>query len=126
MNSGMKIQTSTRVQVGVSPTWFDTAQASEERQKFYEATAHRNQNSIFYRGLNMLAALIMIGLTLPFWLIGITLVLISDGWPLFFSQKRSGFRGNVFKVWKFRTMVKDAEKGIGAVWADENDSRIIR
>jgi lipopolysaccharide/colanic/teichoic acid biosynthesis glycosyltransferase len=126
MNTGLKIQTSTKVQIGISPTWFEEAESTYERRKFKEVTSHRNQDSYFYRGLNILAAVIMIGLTAPFLLIGVTLVWLSDGRPLFFSQKRVGFRGNQFKVWKFRTMVKDAEKSTGAVWAGENDSRLIQ
>lgn len=38
-------------------------------------------------------------------LIGIAVaVLISSGRPVFFRQRRPGFRGEIFTVWKFRTM----------------------
>lgn len=44
---------------------------------------------------------------------------------LFYTQERVGKNGKVFNIVKFRTMVKNAEKG-GAVFATTNDSRITR
>jgi exopolysaccharide biosynthesis polyprenyl glycosylphosphotransferase len=37
-------------------------------------------------------------------------VLISSGWPIFYSQKRVGINGKSFKFYKFRSMIKDADK----------------
>ena len=37
-------------------------------------------------------------------------VLISSGWPIFYSQKRIGLNGRSFKFYKFRSMVKGADK----------------
>ena len=43
--------------------------------------------------------------------IGICLaVLITSGRPIFYSQRRVGRNGRTFKFYKFRTMIKDAEK----------------
>jgi exopolysaccharide biosynthesis polyprenyl glycosylphosphotransferase len=44
--------------------------------------------------------------------------------PLFFAQERVGRGGRTFQVLKFRSMIVDAEKFSGAVWAEENDPRI--
>ena len=44
---------------------------------------------------------------------------------LFYTQKRVGKDGVVFKIIKFRTMVKNAEKA-GAVFATTNDSRVTK
>jgi lipopolysaccharide/colanic/teichoic acid biosynthesis glycosyltransferase len=43
---------------------------------------------------------------------------------LFFVQERVGQGGKTFRLVKFRSMVVDAEKGTGAVWAQVGDSRI--
>lgn len=43
---------------------------------------------------------------------------------LFYRQERVGYGGMPFDVIKFRTMIMDAEKNTGAVWAQENDDRI--
>jgi exopolysaccharide biosynthesis polyprenyl glycosylphosphotransferase len=37
-------------------------------------------------------------------------VLISSGWPIFYSQKRVGLNGRTFKFYKFRSMIKGADK----------------
>jgi exopolysaccharide biosynthesis polyprenyl glycosylphosphotransferase len=48
--------------------------------------------------------------------IGITIaVLISSGWPIFYSQKRVGLNGKTFKFYKFRSMIKDADKIVDEV-----------
>jgi lipopolysaccharide/colanic/teichoic acid biosynthesis glycosyltransferase len=44
--------------------------------------------------------------------------------PLFYRQTRVGKGGNHFGLLKLRTMIPDAEKGRGAVWATEDDVRV--
>ncbi|MBI1977866.1 MAG: sugar transferase [Candidatus Omnitrophica bacterium] len=46
--------------------------------------------------------------------------------PVFFKQTRIGMRGKIFNMYKFRTMIQDAEIKTGPVWAQENDPRITR
>jgi exopolysaccharide biosynthesis polyprenyl glycosylphosphotransferase len=50
---------------------------------------------------------------------------VSPG-PLFYSQERVGQNGRPFSIVKLRTMIVDAEKHTGAVWAAEKDPRITR
>jgi exopolysaccharide biosynthesis polyprenyl glycosylphosphotransferase len=47
----------------------------------------------------------------------------SSPGPIFYRQERMGLDGRLFSMVKFRTMVRDAEKATGAVWALANDSR---
>lgn len=54
------------------------------------------------------------------------LILIDSGLPIMYSQMRVGKNGHSYKIYKFRTMVKDAEKDGVARTATENDSRITR
>jgi len=44
--------------------------------------------------------------------------------PLFYKQERVGKGGKTFMVYKFRSMVPNAESSTGAVWAASNDNRI--
>jgi len=48
-------------------------------------------------------------LLLPLFAGLIVAIRLSDGGPAFFSQVRVGLHGRRFKMWKFRTMVQDAE-----------------
>ena len=60
--------------------------------------------------------------------LGVLAVLIkldSEG-PVFYSQERVGQGGKVYKVYKLRTMRKDAEKLSGPVWASQKDPRVTR
>ncbi len=65
-------------------------------------------------------------LSSPLWLVFSFLVWIQDRGPVFYLQQRVGRGGHIFKAIKFRSMVRDAEKGRGAVQAVENDPRITR
>ena len=49
--------------------------------------------------------------------------LFGNRGKLFYTQERVGKNGKIFNIVKFRTMVKNAEKG-GAVFATSNDSRV--
>ena len=55
-------------------------------------------------------------------MIALMVKLDSKG-PIFYRQQRVGLNGEPFKIWKFRTMVTDADK-IGPVLTAKNDSRI--
>ncbi|WP_452224266.1 sugar transferase [Lacinutrix chionoecetis] len=57
---------------------------------------------------------------LPFIVIGNA---IGNRGPLLYSQERVGKNGKTFQIYKFRSMVTNAEAG-GAVWAKKNDSRV--
>ncbi len=60
---------------------------------------------------------------IPMLFIAIAIKLDSKG-PVIFKQKRLGMGGKEFYIYKFRTMVNDAEKG--GVYSDNNDPRITR
>ena len=53
------------------------------------------------------AALLMI-VTLPIFLISALIVLLDSGPPIFFCQKRVGYNGKIFTLFKLRTMKKDS------------------
>ena len=64
----------------------------------------------------------------PLWIVLWTLIPLAiwlyDRGPVFYTQPRLGKGGRVFKVYKFRSMVPDAERMSGAVWASEDDPRV--
>ncbi len=53
-------------------------------------------------------------------------VRIDSPGPALYSQDRMGLDGRVFRVYKFRSMRVDAERGAGAVWATADDPRVTR
>lgn len=57
--------------------------------------------------------------------VGVLIKLDSKG-SVFFSQERVGEKGKPYRIHKFRSMVEDAEKECGPVWAQTDDDRITR
>ena len=55
----------------------------------------------------------------------IAIKLESPG-PVFYFQERVGRYNKLFHIYKFRSMVTDAEQANRPVWAQKNDSRITR
>ena len=60
----------------------------------------------------------------PILIFAAILIKINSKGPIIYKQSRVGKNGRIFKIYKLRTMRQDAEKGIGAVWAQENDPRV--
>ena len=74
--------------------------------------------------------LFLVVISSPFWLavIGVAALAIwieSPGAPVFFTQKRTGRGGKLYAMYKFRSMVSDAEKD-GPALSSENDPRITK
>jgi len=57
--------------------------------------------------LNRIAALILLIILSPIFIIVGLLIFIEDGFPVFFKQKRVGVNYSFFYIYKFRTMKKD-------------------
>ena len=67
-------------------------------------------------------------LLLPFWLpiclLAAAAIWLYDRGPVFYTQERLGRGGKVYRILKFRTMVCDAERETGPVWAKPDDPRV--
>jgi exopolysaccharide biosynthesis polyprenyl glycosylphosphotransferase len=68
-----------------------------------------------------LLGLVVVGLVAPW--IALANALSSPG-PLFYAQTRVGKAGRPFQLFKFRSMIPDAERECGAMWACEGDGRV--
>lgn len=60
------------------------------------------------------------------WIFIPTAIWLEDRGPVFYTQNRLGKNGKLFKLYKFRSMITDAEKETGAVLAADNDLRVTR
>lgn len=88
--------------------------------------------------MDRVGAALLITVTSPLWLIAaVGIAIKSPGAPVFFSQMRAGRYGQPFRMWKFRTMVANADKMLdeikaqhgnqmeGPVFKLDNDPRIF-
>ncbi|MDD5260031.1 MAG: exopolysaccharide biosynthesis polyprenyl glycosylphosphotransferase [bacterium] len=62
------------------------------------------------RIFEFILALILLIITLPIWITIALLIKITSPGPVFFRQERVGYRGRLFKMFKFRTMFTNVEK----------------
>lgn len=78
----------------------------------------------FKRILDIVVSLVgLLFLMLLYAIIAIAIKVTSPG-PVFYRQERVGLHGEIFTMWKFRTMYADAEKNTGPIWANANDDRV--
>jgi len=79
--------------------------------------------------MRMLDIVTSIGILLVLWpvmlLISLLIKLTSAG-PVLYTQQRVGKDGKTFTLYKFKTMVKDAEKMVGPVLAEQDDPRVTK
>ncbi len=95
---------------------------------------HPSVRSAVKRCMDICGALIGLGVTAVLFLpIALAIRLDSPG-PILFRQVRCGWMGRHFRIWKFRSMVTDAERlkdsvvnqAQGAFFKNDNDPRITR
>lgn len=77
------------------------------------------------RGFDILASFILLLLLSPFFLIMTLVIKLDSKGPVFFRQVRVTQYGKTFRIFKFRTMVNNAEK-IGTQVTVQNDARVTR
>ena len=78
------------------------------------------------RAFDLVASSILFVVTLPIMLITALAILLEDGHPVLYRQERVGQGGDVFMIYKFRSMRHDAEKDGGPRWAKTDDDRATR
>jgi lipopolysaccharide/colanic/teichoic acid biosynthesis glycosyltransferase len=70
----------------------------------------RVSRRITKRAFDVLMSVLVLAMTLPFYPLFMLLIYLEDGRPFFFAHGRQTLGGRNFPCWKFRTMIKDAEK----------------
>ncbi len=88
------------------------------------------RGSIFYemgkRILDVVGALVGLFAMMVVFPFIFILMVIDDGFPIFYGQTRAGRGGALFEILKFRTMRRDAEADGEPQWAQEGDTRATR
>lgn len=83
-------------------------------------------NRITKRIIDLIGGFVGCMLSIPIIVIFGTLVYFESPGPIFYRQKRVGYKGKSISVTKIRTMRLDAEKDSGPVWAKKNDTRVLK
>lgn len=86
----------------------------------------KNINIVFKRIFDIFASVVSIVFLIPVWiLVAIAIKLDSSG-PVFFKQGRRTRNGRIFKMFKYRSMVVNAEQMGTGLFNYQNDPRVTR
>ncbi|MCK5099054.1 MAG: TIGR03013 family PEP-CTERM/XrtA system glycosyltransferase [Desulfobacteraceae bacterium] len=93
---------------------------------FSDGFRKSRMKTILKRIEDIILSSIMLILLSPLLVLAAFLIKLDSKGPVFFSQDRVGLGKKEYMMHKFRSMVEDAEKLTGPVWAQDNDNRITR
>ncbi len=93
-------------------------------------TELKSKNSLYpnyiKRLLDVFISLLLLVVLSPVMLLTSLLILLESGRPVFFRQERVGYKGKVFQIYKFRSMVQNAEHTGSGVYSGKDDARVTR
>ncbi|MEL6491541.1 MAG: sugar transferase [Cyanobacteria bacterium J06634_6] len=95
---------------------------------------HPSVRSKTKRAIDIVGAIVGLMLTAVLVVVVGIIIKLDDGGPIFFGQIRCSWMGKRFKIWKFRSMVMDAEARLhevenkveGPLFKNDNDPRITK
>ena len=97
----------------------------DEVKPYYDILSKKKGSLALKRIFDVIVSLIMLILLSPIFLILAIAIKADSNGPVFYRQERITQYGKTFKIFKFRTMVKNADK-IGTQVTVNNDVRITR
>ena len=92
-------------------------------KKYYDILSHKKISLFFKRVFDIIISLILLIILSPL-MVGIAIVIkIDSKGKVFYRQERITKYGKIFKIYKFRTMIENADK-VGNLITAQNDDRI--
>ncbi len=98
---------------------------NEKVKEYYDILSSKKINLILKRLFDIIFSLILLIILSPFFLIIAIAIKIDSRGPIFYKQERITQYGRTFKIFKFRTMVQNADK-IGSLVTIGKDPRITK
>ena len=96
-----------------------------EVEPYYQLVSQRKGSLVLKRCLDFLLALVLLFLSSPLFIVLSIWIKLDSKGPVIYKQKRVTQYNRHFKIWKFRTMVTDADKK-GSLVTSANDNRITK
>lgn len=93
---------------------------------FSEGFAKSNFSRLTKRLCGFALSSVMLIILSPLLLVTVLAIKLDSRGAVLFSQERVGENEKIIRIYKFRSMVADAEEYTGPVWAEENDPRVTR
>ena len=98
---------------------------NSKTHEYYKKLNTKKKKLLIKRFLDILFSLILLILLLPIFMVLAICIKIDSNGSIFYRQERITTYGKKFRIFKFRTMVQNADK-IGSLITVNNDSRITR
>ena len=107
--------------------WDDLPESlkNDEVKVYYDILSNKKGSLILKRFFDITGATLLLILLSPLFLILAIVIKADSKGPVFFRQTRVTQYGREFKIYKFRTMVNNAEK-LGSQVTTRNDSRVTK
>jgi len=129
-DSFLKICFENNIRTYITPQISDILIRSADELTLFDTPLLLNRNygltleqQFIKRSMDIAFSMVMLILFFPFALIAAIIIKLQDGGPVLYKQMRSTINGREFYIYKFRSMIVDAEKD-GPRLASEKDSRI--
>ena len=102
----------------MDPTWLVTS----------DGFSQSRMRDFIKRLFDLVVSFAVLVVSIPVQIVIVFAIWLEDGVraPIIYRQERVGENGKSFNVYKFRSMISNAEKEGEAVWASEGDSRVTR
>lgn len=113
---------------------FTPSVAPQHPHSLERQTVHPAVDSLLKRFIDIIGALVGLAIVAILWIpIALAIKLDSPG-PILYSQLRCGHRGQTFHIWKFRSMVSNADQvkhlirnqASGHIFKNDEDPRVTR
>ncbi|WP_245939979.1 sugar transferase [Stenomitos frigidus] len=112
----------------------EASQANNDPPQELVRTVHPSVTSKVKRLIDIVGALVGLSITGMVAIPVAIAVRFDNPGPIFYSQLRCGLKGKTFRIWKFRSMVTNADKlkhlvnneAKGGIFKNKNDPRITR
>lgn len=98
---------------------------NEKVKEYYDIIAKKKFSLLMKRVFDIFLSLVLLIILSPILIILAILIKFDSKGPVFYRQERVTTNGKIFKIFKFRTMIQDADKR-GALITGKQDSRITR
>ena len=98
---------------------------NEEVKKYYDIIKGKKGSLILKRLFDILASLILLIILSPLFIIFSIMIKLDSKGPIMFKQNRVTENGRIFKIFKFRTMVENADKN-GSQVTVKDDNRVTK
>ena len=97
---------------------------TEEVRKYYDILKKKRASLFFKRVFDVVVSLLMLVCLSPFFLILAIAIKLDSKGPVFYRQERVTQYGKHFRIFKFRSMVQNADKG--SLVTVSGDARVTR